>query len=197
MVKEILCYLIAGFWIPLIPIFILYKVLKSTSEISGSPKLLTYFNDFKIQATGAVAGYFIMMACAFYFINIWFNPFVFEAYNVEGKMQLPPNCTTEGFDLYMKPVNWNLNPNGNFSYTIFIRNDQLDSAQFPNLVIENSQFQTEAIDLRKDENNPYAHPYHITHDKENKKILIKDQISLHKNDEGPDYVPTQTPQPIN
>ena len=54
-------YLLAGFLIPLIPAYILYKTLPAQTSVSGPFKGLT------INLSGAFAGYFLLVLIAFAF----------------------------------------------------------------------------------------------------------------------------------
>ncbi len=60
-------YLLAGFLIPLIPAYILYKTLPAQTSVSGPFKGLT------INLSGAFAGYFLLVLIAFAFTLKYMN----------------------------------------------------------------------------------------------------------------------------
>ena len=194
--KEAIYCVAAAIFIPLLPAVILYWLLPSKTNLSGNSKLVSFFNNLGFQLTGAFAGYFLLVLVAFYYINAWANSATFKIYTVEGRLGLS-SAKLKEYELYSSPVNYDLNPDGSFSFSFYMKNELGNMQELPHLVIGNTEkYQLETIDLRNGSAAASGHSYRITRDAANNRIKIEEAIELLKVEEFPQYNSTQPSQLI-
>lgn len=193
---ENIIYIAAAVLLPLIPAYILYKTLPARTSVEGP------FKGLNIKLSGAFGGYFLLVLVVFGFIfssprkpvvQEVFKPY--EIYKVEGLIDIPDKKQLGELSLSVQPSGLSMLPNGRFIFEIPVRQGQTGKEEFPSLVIDHPEYETETVEFRDD--YPSERNYSVEYDKNNKVIRLKGVIRLKKKDTAPPYSPNQQLQPIN
>lgn len=189
---EDLAYITAAVILPLIPAYILYRTLPAETRVKGP------FKGLNIQLSGAFAGYFLLVVVVFGFVysrpKIIMKPY--EVYEVEGKIEVPPQRDAENIKLSLIPSERNVRPDGSFDFEIPVGRGVTGETTFPSLIIEHPEYEPETVDLRDDQSNPFQPKYHVDFNKRTKTIVVKETILLTKKDLVRPYSPNENPEPI-
>lgn len=142
-------YLIAmtlAFLVPMVPAFVLYRMLPSTSVVSGPFKGLT------VQLSGAFGGYFLLILIAFAFLAAQPNAATDELWEVKGKIVVPDGQPIDMDQLKVRlvPTSLDLIGDGRFIVRVPARRDSSGTARFPTLVFEDPYHNTTSIDLNSE-----------------------------------------------
>jgi hypothetical protein len=198
---DTLLYIAAAVLLPLIPAYILYKMLPAKANVRGP------FKGLNIQLTGAFGGYFLLVLVVFAFVYsrpprpVVVNcppadPYKYEVYKVEGRINVEQQKDIGSITLSLQPPERSVLPNGAFEFDIPVKPGQTGEATFPSLVIGHPEYETETLDLRENPPATFGQQYQIAYDKAARKIVVKDPVILKKKDTAPPYSPTQKAQPI-
>lgn len=171
--------------LPIVPAFILYKLLPSTSTVSGPFKGLT------IQLQGAFGGYFLLVLIVFgfyYFIlpksapdNSW------DVYTVSGSLGLGEDRNTQAFLISLAPPIQSITPDGKFSVEIPVRPAQAGGVDFPSLIIEHPSYMTQTLHLG--EGTLPDMKSAIVRDTVAKTVTVQGVIPLQSKTAAPKYAP--------
>lgn len=193
---ENLIYIAAAILLPLFPAYILYKSLPARTSVKGP------FQGLNIKLSGAFGGYFLLVLVIFGFIfSSPRKPIVqqiikpYEVYKVEGLINIREKKHIEQLSLSILPSGLTMIPNGTFDFVIPVRHEQMGTEEFPSLVIDHPEYETETVELREESLSERS--YSIEYDKDNKVIRITGGIQLKRKDEARPYNPDQQLQPVN
>jgi hypothetical protein len=188
-----LTYIAAGILIPIIPAYLLYRLLPARASVGGP------FKGLNIQLSGAFAGYFLLVLVVFGFVYTRPTPKVnpadvykYEVYRVSGRVNTGKTKDSQLLTLSLAPPERTVKPNGSFEFEIPVKPGQSGEATFPSLIVEHPDYETETIDLTELNSSPEA-KYHLDIDKAARSIKIREPIVLIKNDA---YTPNQKAQPV-
>lgn len=187
-------YLLAGFLIPLIPAYILYKTLPAQTSVSGPFKGLT------INLSGAFAGYFLLVLIAFAFTlkniddstakqleNIIAENANLKKQNSDLKV-LYENWTIKGqiaaglpekTKLFIDAKNTHISSTGDFSSSLYLKKDENDEIIPTALCFFNTEDGYKVINLNQKTSKDFL-LFGITISKEKHLILIDKPIKLRK-----------------
>lgn len=132
-----------AFLVPMVPAFVLYRMLPSTAVVSGPFKGLT------VQLSGAFGGYFLLILIAFGFLAAQPNTATDELWEVTGKIVLPNGRPIDMDQLKVRlvPTSLDLIGDGRFIVRVPAKRDASGKARFPTLVFEDPDHDTTSIDL--------------------------------------------------
>ena len=191
MTETIICSFIVVFF-PLLPAYILYKMLPSTTTVSGPFKGLT------INLTGAFGGYFILVLLLLGFVATRFtsSKYQYDSWRIKGTAGFQQTANApdlRAISLFMRPPNPVINEDGSFEMEVMAKK----GSDFPFLIVDHPGFKREVVSLRK-EPDPYAKPYIKEYDDKAKQIIIKTPVLLQEQ-RRTSYSASggQTPQPID
>jgi hypothetical protein len=191
MTETIICSFIVVFF-PLLPAYILYKMLPSTTTVSGPFKGLT------INLTGAFGGYFILVLLLLGFVATRFtsSKYQYDSWRIKGTAGFQQTANApdlRAISLFVRPPNPVINEDGSFEMEVLAKK----GSDFPFLIVDHPGFKREVVSLRK-EPDPYAKPYVKEYDDKEKQITIKTPVFLQEQ-RGTSYSASgsQTPQPID
>jgi len=191
MTETIICSFIVVFF-PLLPAYILYKMLPSTTTVSGPFKGLT------INLTGAFGGYFILVLLLLGFVATRFtsSKYQYDSWRIKGTAGFQQTANApdlRAISLFMRPPNPVINEDGSFEMEVMAKK----GSDFPFLIVDHPGFKREVVSLRK-EPDPYAKPYVKEYDDKAKQIIIKTPVLLQEQ-RRTSYSASggQTPQPID
>ena len=191
MTETIICSFIVVFF-PLLPAYILYKMLPSTTTVSGPFKGLT------INLTGAFGGYFILVLLLLGFVATRFtsSKYQYDSWWIKGTAGFQQTANApdlRAISLFMRPPNPVINEDGSFEMEVLAKK----GSDFPFLIVDHPGFKREVVSLRK-EPDPYAKPYVKEYDDKAKQIIIKTPVLLQEQ-RRTSYSASggQTPQPID
>ena len=193
MTETIICSFIVVFF-PLLPAYILYKTLPSTTTISGPFKGLT------IGLTGAFGGYFILVLLLLGFVTTRFtsSKYEYDSWRIKGTTGFQQTANApdvRAISLFIRPPNPAINEDGSFEMEVLAKK----GSDFPFLIVDHPGFKREVISLRN-EPDPYANakPYVKKYDDKAKQITIETPVLLQEQ-KRTSYSSSggQTPQPID
>ncbi len=191
MTETIICSFIVVFF-PLLPAYILYKMLPSTTTVSGPFKGLT------INLTGAFGGYFILVLLLLGFVATRFtsSKYQYDSWRIKGTAGFQQSANApdlRAISLFMRPPNPVINEDGSFEMEVMAKK----GSDFPFLIVDHPGFKREVVSLRK-EPDLYAKPYVKEYDDKAKQIIIKTPVLLQEQ-RRTSYSASggQTPQPID
>jgi len=191
MTETIICSFIVVFF-PLLPAYILYKMLPSTTTVSGPFKGLT------INLTGAFGGYFILVLLLLGFVATRFtsSKYQYDSWQIKGTAGFQQTANApdlRAISLFVRPPNPVINEDGSFEMEVLAKK----GSDFPFLIVDHPGFKREVVSLRK-EPDPYAKPYVKEYDDKAKQIIIKTPVLLQEQ-RRTSYSASggQTPQPID
>lgn len=172
---ELLAYVSIVLLVPLLPAFIIYKSLPSSSAVSGP------FKGLKINLSGGFAGYFllVLIASSFAVAKMQEPESAYEVWTVKGSVYyLRALANNEqrkdatGVKIGILPPEYQLGSNGMFSMNVLVRPGHISSErQFPTLFFSHPAHREISINL----NNS-----NIKVDEENKEIELVENINLEK-----------------
>ncbi|MBC7746146.1 MAG: hypothetical protein H7096_13705 [Flavobacterium sp.] len=187
-------YLIAGFLVPLIPAYILYKTLPAETSVSGP------FEGLKVNLSGAFGGYFLLVLIAFAFsykllndsnarriekLNNQNTALIFENTNFKNQYeywtiegQVTGN-SPERTKLFVDCRSTHFASTGDFSSNIYLRNENNYSIVPTALCFFNTEDGYKVINLNKKTSKDFD-KFGIVIDISNKLIRIGKPIVLRK-----------------
>ena len=129
--------------LPLIPAYLLYKLLPSTANVQGP------WQGMQIKLGGAFAGYFVLVVTL---LGFWQLLPGYEVWNVRGTLKFSDGQgaydeRTVGFSL--KPPRISVYPDGTFDLAVFAMPDQSGNRRLPALIVEHAGYQPTVIDLER------------------------------------------------
>jgi hypothetical protein len=191
MTETIICSFIVVFF-PLLPAYILYKTLPSTTTVSGPFKGLT------INLTGAFGGYLILVLLLLGFVETRFtsSKYQYDSWRIKGTAGFQQTANApdlRAISLFIRPPNPVINEDGSFEMEVLVKK----GSDFPFLIVDHPGFKREVVSLQK-EPDPYAKLYVKEYDDKAKQITIKTLVFLQEQGRT-SYSASggQTPQPID
>ena len=182
---EIIIYVAAVLFLPLLPAFILYKLLPSRATVNGP------FRGLTINLSGAFAGYFLLVLIATFMVREHiqrdYESRNFQVWKVIGKVSSPENYQ----DFAGKPVvrfepkPINVFSDGHFELEIIVRRSSTgsDSMDFPKVLFGGPTHKKETRYIK------FNDEFHV--DPKTRTIAFKDEILL-KALETPSATPAST-----
>jgi hypothetical protein len=169
--------------LPMIPAFVLYKMLPSSAVISGP------FKGLNTQLQGAFAGYFIIFIVLAKLI-FSFPCYNYEVWNVSGNIK-PDNRDKannkkilEGDISVLPPPSKPDIKNHEFSIDAVVKRDHTGRPLFPSIVFNHEGYAPVTIPLTNDTTSWGNKKYIIKKDSNNKNITIQTPIELEPLSEG-------------
>lgn len=127
-----LIWVFTAILLPIIPAFILYKLLPSTADVSGP------FRGLQIKLTGAFGGYFLLVLVIFFWPRPKARDLAYEVWTLKGQIQ-----DEDGAVLPRDKINLNIQPrsveyieDGSFEMDILVKRGQSGQVKFPTLLVE-------------------------------------------------------------
>lgn len=170
--------------LPMIPAFLLFKLLPSRAVVKGP------FAGFNVALGGAFAGYVALtvFVATYYAQNL--RPQTYRTWVVKGQLQFPSG--------ERPPLRWDLGPpllrldaNNGFYFEIPVA----DGAEMPDLVLEAAGYPVKSIKLSG--NALYgATNYKRVVDAETARIQFEEPIVFEKPPATAAYAPTVAPEPV-
>ncbi|KPK88900.1 MAG: hypothetical protein AMJ94_13660 [Deltaproteobacteria bacterium SM23_61] len=123
-------YLLVVLLVPLVPAYLLYKVLPSDANVSGPFKGLT------IKLTGAFGGYFILVLVCFSFAYFVLTPAkpTYEVWEVTGVLKASDKDLAVGTSLTLQPPEFRIASSGKFTATVTVKPGHVEGQRiFPQL----------------------------------------------------------------
>jgi len=128
--------------LPLIPAYLLYRVLPSQAEVEGP------WQGLKIKLTGAFASYFLLVVTLLVTVG---SPPTYDVWTIQGQMRFsdqPAATFDEGMVRFtVKPPGLTVQPNGRFRFTVFRVPDPSGEPRLPLVIIEHPGYLPYGIDL--------------------------------------------------
>lgn len=154
--------------LPLIPAYLLFKLLPSTAVVGGP------FQGFKINLGGAFAAYFALVLVVLYTKNsVWDPPPpMFQVWTVTGTITDNNGALIAPFapgDISLLPPSLSESP-GWFTIDIPVKPGQGGTADYPTLSISHQGFETVRVDLDPGHTPPSA----VTFDTTNHSVRISE-----------------------
>lgn len=137
--NQTIMYIVVTILVPLIPAYIIYRVLHSQTHATGK------YMGLNIDLKGAFAGYFLLVLCIFGFITA--RQRAFTLYTVEGKIQLKSAQDLKAVSMGISPPTTEVLPTGDFVIRVPVENG---SHELPRLLIECSGYDAVNINLAED-----------------------------------------------
>jgi hypothetical protein len=186
------------FWVftaillPIIPAYLLFKTLPSTSDVSGP------FHGLQIKLSGAFAGYFVLVMVIFFWPRekpATITGTIYEVWTVKGQIQNDDGTTIPQINLTLQPRGVEYLPqDGTFEMDILVRRGQSGEQKFPTLLVEREPpdaFSNFVMHLDPSKKDSYEA------DPRSRVIAVKNPIKLKKVEEKPYSPPQQTlPSPL-
>jgi hypothetical protein len=200
---EELTYIAAIALIPLVPAFLLYRLLPpGQTNVSGP------FRGLNINLTGSFAGYFLVLLIITSFVVFLIRrqpvpqvppAYQYEVYTVTGTIDLKTGDTSpvldhKQFTLSLAPPERAVGPDGSFSFDIPVRPDQTGQPAFPDLIVTYQDPNYETATVHLDDTSPYQQAFKIDCNRETKRIDITPAVTLGTN---PPYHPNVVAEPYN
>ena len=176
-------YLSAILFLPVLPAYLLYRLLPSTTSVRGPFKGLT------LNLTGAFAGYFLLVLLAVSFTYTSLSPSnpTYEIWRVEGKVGEKAISPLMGegiidpaeMTIGIQPPSYSMGSKGEFAVTVVVTPGHVKGKrQFPTLVFNRRGYSGVVWTL----NAARADEFDL--DEKNKTLTIKKLISMDKLQEG-------------
>ena len=187
-------YLLAGFLIPLIPAYVLYKTLPAETSVTGP------FQGFKINLSGAFGGYFLLVLIAFGFSlkliadsngkrieKLSAENSALKTENDDLKIQYE-NWTIEGqvtgslpekTKLFVDARNTHFSSTGDFSSKLYLKTEKNSSAIPAALCFFNTEDGYKVINLNKNTSKDFS-LFGIEINEQAKSIRIRKPVKLGK-----------------
>lgn len=187
-------YLLAGFLIPLIPAYVLYKTLPAETSVTGP------FQGFKINLSGAFGGYFLLVLIAFGFSlkliadsngkrieKLSAENSALKTENNDLKIQYE-NWTIEGqvtgslpekTKLFVDARNTHFSSTGDFSSKLYLKTEKNSSAIPAALCFFNTEDGYKVINLNKNTSKDFS-LFGIEINEQAKSIRIRKPVKLGK-----------------
>jgi hypothetical protein len=186
------------FWVftaillPMIPAYLLFKSLPSTSDVTGP------FHGLQIKLGGAFAGYFLLVMVIFFWPRekpAVISGTVYEVWTVKGQVQNDDGSPVAQVNLTLQPRGVEYLPqDGTFEMDILVRRGQSGEEKFPTLLVEREPpvaFSNAVMHLDPSKKELYEA------DSRSRVIAVKNPIKLKRVEEKPYSPPQQTfPSPL-
>jgi hypothetical protein len=131
--------------LPIVPAFLLFKALPSSSASVSGP-----LERLKIKLGGAFAGYFSVLIVVIYTHAIWNPPPAFQVWDISGRLQDEKGAAIEVLDsgsISLTPPTFMTGPGGYFRIKIMTVPAQDGAPDYPVLNVRIPNFQTKMIRL--------------------------------------------------
>jgi hypothetical protein len=173
-----LIYITMGVLLPIIPAYLLYRVLPTQTEVSGP------FKGFNIRLTGAFGGYFLLVLVILGFMHTSLKPLrtQYEIWNITGKIgfeqetEVPP---IRSILLFVRPPDPELHEDGSFTISVMAKPGEAGGREFPTLILDHQGYKTTVVHLSEKE-RPFVKNYPKEYDTAAKQIVLKDPIILER-----------------
>lgn len=132
--------------LPLVPAYILFKVLKSTGEVGGP------FYGMKLQLGGAFAGYFALLLVLLYSFKAYIAPPPMHVvWTVQGQVvddqQQPVDVTSAGFELFPAAPPPIEADKGQFTVNFIPTPLDSGGASYPTIIVSYGDFLPKSVSL--------------------------------------------------
>lgn len=179
---EIIIYIVVTIILPILPAYILYKILPSGETIVRGP-----FKGLDIQLTGAFAGYFLIILVVFGFIELRVRERC-QIWQVSGYVVLEDDSSpleTKNILVSEQPPSGKVNEDGSFKVNILVKQGATGELEWPMLIFDHPSEQYEVMPIDPSTKKyPFGlPPYRKTHDSLRKLVNIDDRVVLKKKPE--------------
>jgi hypothetical protein len=163
--------------LPVVPAYLLFKVLPSTGNVGGT------FHGLEIKLGGAFAGYFAVIFLIFHFHDVWSPPApapLAVVWHLQGKVvdqSGKPIVPLDITDFSFSPPWFQVMPDGFFRLTIPTEPQQGTGPAWPMLVVSHKGYQPLHLPLSQLEQNPDAvASLGLTKDDDHKLIVMRNIV---------------------
>jgi hypothetical protein len=136
-------FLVVAILLPLIPAYLLYRLLPSQADIEGP------WQGLKIKVSGAFGGYFLLVITIFGYSSLMPS---YDVWTVRGNMSFedgPRMVDERTVHFTVRPPDISLHPDGDFRLTLFTVPDPSGRPQLPTLIIEHPNYLPVGVDLER------------------------------------------------
>jgi hypothetical protein len=181
-----------AFLLPLVPAYLLYRLLPSRTKVNGP------FKGLNLQLQGSFAGYFLLVLMAFGFVTTRPAPIAIdEVWEVKGKLdyQGDAQAASNGrWEVRTLPANYSFVGDGTFVVRVPARRSASGKRDFPILVFDVPEHETVSVDLNADNPVYGKGNWTLSKDQETRHIQVSNVIPLPLRSSS--YQPTgPAPQP--
>ena len=158
-----------AFLLPLVPAYILYRMLPSATKVGGP------FKGLDLQLSGAFAGYFLLVVMAFSFLYSRKPVATDELWLVSGQIECKSHSLS---DVRINLAGYNPIGDGTFTIRVPVSRSISGEITFPTLVIEDTGHEPAYIHLDEDAPKFGQQFWKLSKHPESKAIKVLDVISL-------------------
>jgi hypothetical protein len=136
-------FLLIAILLPLIPAYLLYRLLPSQADLEGP------WQGLKIKVSGAFGGYFLLVITIFGYSSMMPS---YDVWTVRGQMGFadgPRVFDEHTLRFTLRPPEVSVHPDGDFRLTLFSVPDPSGRAQLPTLIIEHPNYLPVGVDLER------------------------------------------------
>jgi len=168
-----------GFLLPLVPAFILYRLLPSDIKVGGP------FHGLNLQLSGAFGGYFLLTVMAFVYIKSIPKPVTDDLWEVHGRVACQSGLNVNQLRVRVQPPNYELPsydlPNGELTLRVPAKLDSFGKLMFPTLLIEGAGEEINNLTIDLNEDSPTTQGgWKLDKNQAAKAISVKDIPTLQK-----------------
>jgi hypothetical protein len=190
--KLAMIFMAMAVLIPLVPAFILFKMLPATGSLSGP------WQGLNIKFSGAFAGYLIIFLCL-----LWIRPVDFNHYHtwkVSGRLEIMPAKDETAPNIHdvvvrVVPPHLDVMNEGKFSFEVPVLENARGVPEFPALQLDLKGYQGVTVSLSQGSDKAYGSPdLKRRYDEEARTISIDAPIILLSLASVPRYDPQRSEQ---
>lgn len=164
--------------LPIVPSYLLFKVLPSTAIVNGP------LHGLKINLGGAFAGYFSLVVLILCTHKMWqFHPPAYQLWELQGQITDDTGAAIQPLDstdVQLTPPTFRANPDGTFNLTFSTTPTPAGGGvDYPNLIVSHANFEQRTISLDPLMLRRSASDLHVETDKAKQRITIG-RIALQK-----------------
>ena len=157
--------------LPLIPAWILYRVLPSSGNVSGA------LGGFHIKLGGAFGGYFALVI-----LMLWYGPKLAkdQVWTVTGQIGFEDQSQAPDLTSILvssQPPSLDLDKTGRFTMQILVKPGQAGELVFPNLIAEHEGYIPANVDLSQHPPK-FVKNYKVARDERTQNIVINEPVLL-------------------
>ena len=143
MTASMALFLTVAILLPLVPAFLLFKLLPASADVSGP------WQGLQLKLGGAFAGYFLLVLVILGFTRTMPS---YEVWTVEGQLGFADGRATvseSAIRFAVKPNATSINPEGDFRIVVYRAPDHSGDVQLPTLLVDYPGYQPVGVDLEK------------------------------------------------
>ena len=169
--------------LPLVPAFLLFKLLPSRAVVKGP------LQGLNVALSGAFGGYVALTVFIAAFYAQTLKPQTYRTWHVHGKLELPAEASAASLRWNVGPPMLQLDANNVFYFQIPVA----EGAELPDLLLEVPGYPIQSVKLSGE--TLFAKNYRKKVDKSQARIVIEEPVVFRRTDNAPAYDPNAAQQP--